>query len=217
MNVKLAARLVVGALMVLALPMEWSLAVDVLQFHPLLGWCVPVVVEVYLAVTLEVRKDRAPAVAVFLGSLCMSTGVHLVKALGMDVPLAVRLALLLLFLSAATLAAVRLYALATRAPETVEAAPELAPPPAPVAPEPAPVLVASEHVSDTPEVPWTHEYARLWAESFRLEHDRWPRPSEMVAAGAQRPAKWCEVAMRPLKRRAAEPADVSDLSERVGA
>lgn len=217
MNVKLAARLVVLALMVLALPMEWSLAVDVLQFHPLLGWCVPVVVEVYLAVTLEVRRDRAPAVAVFLGSLCMSTGVHLVKALGMEVPIAVRLVLLLGFLSAATLAAVRLYALATRdqggevETEVTGSTEKAAHAVAYVLGTPAidqvsAVDVATPADMDTPEVPWTHDYARLWAESFRLEAGRWPTPSEMVRAGSQRDAKWCEVSMRPLKRRERVPA-----------
>jgi hypothetical protein len=80
----------------------------------------------------------------------------------------------------------------------------------------AAVDVAAVRDMDTPEVPWTREYARLWAESFRLQHDRWPTPGEMVKAGPQRDSTWCEVSMRPLKRR--ESARVmSDVPETMGA
>lgn len=69
------------------------------------------------------------------------------------------------------------------------------------------LLTATDRLGDTPVVPWEREYARLWAEDFRLEHGRWPTPGEMIAAGCGRDAKWCEVSMRPLRRR--ESADAA--------
>lgn len=147
------ARVATGALLILAAPTEYALGAHVLLIPPYLAWLVPVIVELYFAVALETKRDRVLATVVFLGSLLVSTGVHLAQVLGVEVGVAARLGLLLVFLGAATAATIRLHAMASSS----EAAPAVVEAEVPaevqrvVSREPDPTLFLDVALADEPE------------------------------------------------------------------
>jgi hypothetical protein len=224
-----AARVVLGCLLLLALPLEWQLATHVFHLPWYLAWTVPVIVELHLAVALEHRtSDRPLAISLFLGSLMLSGTVHLVTTSGQPLPWWLPGAGQLVFLTVGTVAAVRVVLLwqrstaaagdvtvapvveapATRMPLFVEPVAPPAPRPAVKAPTPAPVA-AAVRVADGVRVPdvtvaeGDRDAARAWAREWQRLNGRLPLPAEASdATGLPRP--WWKDTLRTLRPREVE-------------
>jgi hypothetical protein len=201
-----AQRVVVGCVLLLALPLEWQMAVHVFHLPWYLAWTVPVIVELYLAVALEHRtRDRGLAIGLFLGSLMLSGTVHLATTGGAALPWWLPGVGQLVFLTVGTIAAVRVVLLAQRtkdteavaaaapaapvAPPIPAPAPERVAPPAParveaprpVVPEPRPV----EQDTRSPRmvVPvGDRKAARTWARQYHRLNGSLPEPRDAAAA-----------------------------------